>query len=82
MLDGTYEFFFETNGVRLHNVMAGDPAGKSVILPHSFLQFWYGWRHPIPTLMEAGYRLIVPDQRGYNLSKKNQEERVPAGSKI
>ena len=32
--------------------------------------FWYGWRKQIPALVEAGYRVIIPDQRGYNLSDK------------
>ncbi|MBN1305098.1 MAG: alpha/beta hydrolase [Anaerolineales bacterium] len=35
---------------------------------HGFPEFWYGWRKQIPALAKAGYRGIVPDQRGYNLS--------------
>ena len=31
---------------------------------------WYGWRKQIPALAGAGCRVIVPDQRGYNLSEK------------
>jgi hypothetical protein len=31
---------------------------------------WFGWRNQIPALAEAGCRVIVPDQRGYNLSDK------------
>lgn len=26
---------------------------------------WYSWRHQIPALAEAGYRMIAPDLRGY-----------------
>jgi epoxide hydrolase 4 len=62
--------FIETNGIRLHVVVAGNPAGAPVVLLHGFPEFWYGWRHQIPALAEAGYHVIVPDQRGYNLSDK------------
>src|SRR5687767_13403832 len=60
----------ETNGVRLHVVQAGPKSGTPVILLHGFPEFWYGWRKQIPALTEAGCRVIVPDQRGYNLSDK------------
>jgi pimeloyl-ACP methyl ester carboxylesterase len=40
------------------------------MLLHGFPEFWYGWRKQIPALVEAGCRVIVPDQRGYNLSDK------------
>jgi len=62
--------FVETNGVRLHVVMAGPKDGEPVILLHGFPEFWYGWRNQIDFLAERGYRVIVPDQRGYNLSDK------------
>jgi pimeloyl-ACP methyl ester carboxylesterase len=56
------------NGIRLHYVEAGD--GPPVVLLHGFPDFWYGWRHQIPALAGAGYRVIAPDLRGYNLSEK------------
>ena len=37
---------------------------------HGFPEFSYGWRKQIPALAEAGFRVVVPDQRGYNLSSK------------
>ncbi|WP_415379744.1 alpha/beta fold hydrolase [Halosimplex sp. TS25] len=58
------------NGVDLHVVTAGDPADPLVVLLHGFPDFWYGWRHQIPALVDAGFRVVVPDQRGYNLSEK------------
>jgi len=39
-----------------------------VVLLHGFPEFWYGWRHQIGALAEAGFRVVVPDQRGYNRS--------------
>lgn len=60
----------ETNGIRLHVVQAGPKSGIPVVLLHGFPEFYYGWRKQIPALVEAGCRVIVPDQRGYNLSDK------------
>ena len=60
----------ETNGIRLHVVQAGPKSGVPVVLLHGFPEFWYGWRKQIPAFVEAGCRVILPDQRGYNLSDK------------
>ena len=62
--------YIETNGIKLHVVQAGPQSGVPVILLHGFPEFWYGWRNQIPALVEEGCRVIVPDQRGYNLSDK------------
>jgi pimeloyl-ACP methyl ester carboxylesterase len=59
-----------TNGVNLHVVQAGAEDAPLVILLHGFPDFWYGWRKQIPYLVEQGYRVWIPDQRGYNLSDK------------
>jgi len=59
-----------TNGVRLHVVEAGPEDGPLLILLHGFPEFWYSWRRQIGPLAAAGYRVQVPDQRGYNLSSK------------
>ena len=63
----------KTNGIRLHVAQAGPKSGVPVLLLHGFPEFWYGWRKQIPALAAAGCRVIVPDQRGYNLSDKPQE---------
>jgi pimeloyl-ACP methyl ester carboxylesterase len=62
--------FLPTNGIRLHVVQAGPIDGPLVILLHGFPEFWYGWRHQIKPLAQAGMRVWAPDQRGYNLSDK------------
>jgi pimeloyl-ACP methyl ester carboxylesterase len=64
------EKYIETNGIRLHVIEAGPRHGVPVILLHGFPEFWYVCRKQIPALVQAGYRVIVPDQRGYNLSDK------------
>jgi epoxide hydrolase 4 len=53
---------------RLHYVEAGD--GPLIVLLHGFPEFWYGWRQQIKPLAAAGFRVVAPDLRGYNLSSK------------
>jgi epoxide hydrolase 4 len=62
--------YFDLPGLRLHAAVAGPPTGKLVILLHGFPDFWAGWKKQIGPLANAGYRVIAPDQRGYNLSDK------------
>lgn len=62
--------FIQTNNVRLHVAADGEQNAPLVILLHGFPEFWYGWRRQIEPLARAGFRVIAPDQRGYNLSDK------------
>jgi pimeloyl-ACP methyl ester carboxylesterase len=62
--------FCQNASVRLHAIAAGPGHGPVVVLLHGFPEFWYGWRRQIEPLAAAGFRVIVPDQRGYNLSSK------------
>lgn len=62
--------FIETNGIHLHVVEKGPADGPLVILLHGFPECWFGWRKQIDALAGAGFRVWVPDQRGYNLSDK------------
>jgi len=61
---------FTNDGLQLHAVAAGPADGPLVILLHGFPEFWRGWQPQIAPLAAAGYRVVVPDQRGYNLSDK------------
>lgn len=49
---------------------AGPEDGPLVLLLHGFPDFWGIWRRQMPALAAAGYRVVAPDQRGYNLSDK------------
>jgi pimeloyl-ACP methyl ester carboxylesterase len=62
--------YFDLPGLRMHAAVAGPVAGLLLILLHGFPDFWYGWRNQIGTLAEAGFRVVAPDQRGYNLAGK------------
>ena len=64
------ERLVDVNGVRLRIVEAGPPDGPVVILAHGFPELAYSWRHQIPALAAAGYRVIAPDQRGYGGSSR------------
>ena len=61
---------FHINGIALHVVLAGPASGKPLVFLHGFPEFWFAWRHQIDHFVSSGYRLIIPDQRGYNLSDK------------
>jgi pimeloyl-ACP methyl ester carboxylesterase len=55
--------FVDTNGIRMHYVEQGK--GPLVVLCHGWPESWYSWRHQIPALASAGFRVVAPDQRGY-----------------
>jgi len=62
------EGYAEIGDVRLHYVEAGD--GPLIVLLHGFPEFWYGWRLQIEPLAAAGFHVVAPDMRGYNLSSR------------
>ena len=67
---GAESRFVLINGLELHAAIAGPFDGPLVVLLHGFPECWYAWRSQIAFLARAGYRVVVPDQRGYNLSGK------------
>lgn len=70
-LISTHEFkFIETNGIKLHVLCAGDTNNPLMVLLHGFPEFHKGWEAQIDDMVNTGYYVMVPDQRGYNLSDK------------
>jgi pimeloyl-ACP methyl ester carboxylesterase len=45
-------------------------AGPLVVLMHGWPELGLSWRHQVGPLVEAGYRVAVPDMRGYGRSGK------------
>jgi epoxide hydrolase 4 len=70
MLDanGLRDGYADLSEVRLHYVEAGE--GPLVLLLHGFPEFWFSWRCQISSLAGAGFRVVAPDMRGYNLSSR------------
>jgi pimeloyl-ACP methyl ester carboxylesterase len=56
------------NGLTLHYVEAGDPAGKPLLLLHGWTDTSRSWSLLLPQLSK--YRLIIPDLRGHGGSDK------------
>jgi pimeloyl-ACP methyl ester carboxylesterase len=63
--------YADVGDARLHYVEAGD--GPLVVLLHGFPEFWFSWRLQIAPLAAAGFRVVAPDLRGYNLSSRPAE---------
>jgi pimeloyl-ACP methyl ester carboxylesterase len=60
------------NKVRLHYWIGGSEGGQPVILWHGFLSTGYAWRAVAPLLAVAGFKVLIPDMRGFGDSDKPQ----------
>jgi pimeloyl-ACP methyl ester carboxylesterase len=58
----------DVDGVGIEYEVTG--AGRPVLLLHGFPDSGRLWRNQVPALAEAGFRVIVPDLRGYGRSGK------------
>jgi pimeloyl-ACP methyl ester carboxylesterase len=63
-----------TNGIELAVHELGD--GPAVLLLHGFPELGYSWRNQIGPIAGAGFRVIVPDQRGYGASDAPQDSQT------
>jgi pimeloyl-ACP methyl ester carboxylesterase len=59
------------DGIELSVAEAGE--GPLVVLCHGFPELAYSWRRQIAPLVEAGYRVLAPDMRGYGASSAPQQ---------
>ncbi|MBM7520048.1 alpha/beta fold hydrolase [Nocardioides nitrophenolicus] len=71
---------WRVNGVELAVDAAGD--GPVVLLVHGFPDLGITWHRQVPTLVEAGYRVLVPDLRGYGDSSRPAGRSSYAASEI
>ena len=55
-------------GVGIEYEVTGE--GRPVVLLHGFPDSARLWRNQVPALAEAGFKVIVPDLRGYGRSDK------------
>lgn len=63
---GTYN----VNGIKLNVVQCGQEEKQAIMFLHGFPEFWYGWKKQINFFCQESFHVVVPDQRGYNLSEK------------
>ncbi len=63
--------FVETNGIRMGVYVQGE--GVPVVLCHGFPELAYSWRKQVGPFSKAGFRVIVPDQRGYGLTDQPED---------
>ncbi len=63
----------EFGGIDLDVIDAGTPGDPVVVLAHGWPESSHSWRHQIDPLVAAGYRVLVPDQRGYGSSSAPKE---------
>lgn len=61
----------EVDGVGIELDVEGD--GPAVMLLHGFPDTGRLWRNQVPSLVEAGFQVIVPDLRGFGRSDKPAE---------
>ena len=56
--------------LRVHYLDEGDPAAPTVLLMHGEPSWSFLYRHMIPSLVDAGHRVIAPDLIGFGRSDK------------
>jgi pimeloyl-ACP methyl ester carboxylesterase len=61
----------QVDGIGIEYDVTGD--GPPVVLLHGFPDSGRLWRHQVPALSAAGFKVIVPDLRGYGRSDKPRE---------
>jgi len=62
--------YVTVKGYRIHYVDEGPRDGQVVLLMHGQPSWSYLYRHMIPLLSDAGYRVIAPDNVGFGKSDK------------
>ncbi len=60
---------FELGDIKLHAKCAGDPAAPVMLFLHGFPEYWAAWE-PVAQKFTEDYLVVLPDQRGFNLSSK------------
>lgn len=56
--------------VKLHVETSGPDTGRPVILIHGWPLSGKAWEHQVPALVEAGFRVVTYDRRGFGQSEK------------
>lgn len=62
--------YIDSNGYRIHYLDEGPKDGQVILLMHGQPSWSYLYRHMIPLLSNAGFRVIAPDNVGFGKSDK------------
>ncbi|GAC1416760.1 MAG: alpha/beta hydrolase [Candidatus Velthaea sp.] len=63
------QIFIDANDLRFEVTASGEGARLALLL-HGFPESAYSWRYQLPMLAQLGYRVWVPNQRGYGGSSR------------
>ncbi|MFX1279129.1 MAG: haloalkane dehalogenase [Promethearchaeota archaeon] len=73
--DFPYEpHYLEVEKIRIHYVDEGPKEAEVILLMHGEPSWSYLYRHMIPILVEAGFRVVAPDLVGFGRSDKPTEQ--------
>ena len=72
MLDWNSPKYIDLPDLRMAVFEAGTPRDDrpSVVLCHGWPEVAYSWRKVVPQLVQAGWHVLVPEQRGYGFTGK------------
>ena len=65
--------YVDVDGLRMAYVDEGPRDGQAILLVHGEPTWGYLYRRMLPTLLDAGYRTVVPDLIGFGRSDKPTE---------
>jgi len=57
-------------GLNMHYLDEGDPRNPAIVLLHGELSWSFLYRHMIPIIVKAGFRVLAPDLIGFGRSDK------------
>ncbi len=73
-IDFPKPILISVNDVELEVFEAGQQnAGNPIVLCHGWPEHAFSWRYQVPALVDAGYHVIVPNQRGFGNSSRPSE---------
>ncbi|MBA7581342.1 Haloalkane dehalogenase [subsurface metagenome] len=66
--------FIEVDGIRIHYLDEGPKQAEVILLMHGEPSWCFLYRHMIPILVKAGFRILAPDLVGFGRSDKPTEQ--------
>ena len=67
------EYIRTASSVTLHVMVGGAPEDTLIVFLHGFPEYWVSFKSIGAQFAQSGYRVLLPDMRGYNLSDKPKQ---------